>query len=315
MRTLARATLLPALVAAAAACGGDERAPAEIPEAVQRAFDASCVEGCHDAATREEGLILAASHSARIVGGASWQSDLPLVRVGDLGGSYMAIKLLPDAQLPAGAMRFESRMPRGGIEPDDIANVNTILAWIAGYGPSGTGGSEGPEDTGPTGTDATAGDPSAGSGDATGTSTTSTDPTDPDPTSNTGNPPAAPACSVETVTQGAVTDPLDKGDAAGQIPTSIGVILEERCGCHTLADRTLNVEYPGLLAPADSLWLDHADLARPLDGTTLGEVMEEEVLVTQGMPPGSCPTIPADDLALLETWFLAGRPDGAAFMP
>lgn len=312
MRPLAQTTLLPALVWAAAACGGDDPAPAEIPEQVQRAFDASCVEGCHDAATREEGLILEAGHSARIVGGASWQSDLPLVRVGDLAGSYMAIKLLPDAQLPAGAMRFESRMPRGGIEPDDIANVNTILAWIAGYGPEGPEGTDGME---PTSTDATAGDPTAGSGDATGTSTTGTDPTDPDPTIDTGNTPVDPACSVETVTQGAVTDPLDKGDAAGQIPTSIGVILEERCGCHTLADRTLNVEYPGLLAPADSLWLDHADLARPLDGTTLGEVMEEEVLVTQGMPPGSCPTIPQDDLALLETWFLAGRPDGAAFMP
>lgn len=310
MRSPAPRTLLLGLAWAAVACG-DEPPPAEIPAAVQRAFDASCVDGCHDASTREEGLILEASHSARIVGGPSWQSDLPLVRPGDLDGSYLAIKLLPDDQLPAGAMRFEARMPRDGLEPDDVEHVNTILAWIAGYGPSDTGGSDSGE---PTSTGATASEPTAGTGDAS-TSTTSSDPTDPGPTTNTGGGPTSPACSVETVTEGVVSDPLDKGDAAGMIPTSVGVVLEERCGCHTLADRTLNTEYPGLLAPADTLWLDHGDLARPVGGTTLGELMEEAVLVTLGMPPGSCPVIPADDLALLETWFLAGRPDGADFMP
>jgi hypothetical protein len=309
MRPLAPCTLLVALGWSAAACRDDDARPAEIPAQVQRAFDTSCVaEGCHDAATRAEGLILEAGHSARIVGGASWQSDLPLVTVGDVGRSYLAIKLLPDDQLPEGAVRFKSPMPRDGVEPDDIEPVNTILTWIAGRGPSG-GGSEGGDTTGAE----TTGGLTTGPGDDTGTSTTG--PTNPDPTSNTGGGPTIPACSVDAVTQGAVTDPLDKGSAAGQFPTSIGVILEERCGCHTLADRTLNTAFPGLLAPASTLWLDHPDLARPVQGTTLGVLIEEAVLVTQGMPPGSCPVIPAADLALLETWFFAGRPDGAGFMP
>jgi hypothetical protein len=244
----------------------------------------------------------------RIVGGASMQSELPLVTLGDLDRSYLAIKLLPDAQLPAGAVRQQDRMPQDGLEPDDVEHVNAILAWIAGYGPSG---SEGGELTS-TGTGTTAAGSSGGTGDdGSGSSTTGSDPTDPGPTTNTGGGPSHPACSVETVTGGVVSDPLDKGDEAGKIPLVVGTILEERCGCHTLADRTLNVEFPALLPPEETLLLDYGDLSRSIGSTTLGELMEEAVLVTLSMPPGSCPAIPEDDRAVLEQWFLDGRPDGA----
>lgn len=297
------------LVAATAVVGcADDPEPAEIPEAVQRAFDASCVaDGCHDAASRAEGLSLAAGDSHRIVGKDSWQSELPLVTLGDLGQSYLAIKLLPDAQLPVGAVRFEDRMPKDGPAPEDVEQVNVILAWIAGYGPSGSEGSEGGALTS-TGT--TASGSSGGTGDASGSGTTGSDPTDSGPTTNTGGGTTHPACSVETVTNGAVSDPLDKGDAAGKIPLMVGVVLEERCGCHTLADSGLNVEYPALMPPPETLWLDYGDLSRSVGGTTLGELMEEAVFVTLSMPPGSCPAIPDDDRALLEQWFLDGRPDG-----
>jgi hypothetical protein len=120
---------------------------------------------------------------------------------------------------------------------------------------------------------------------------------------------------VEEVTDGVVTDPLDKGDVAGKIPSLVGVVLEERCGCHTLADRTLNTAFPKLLAPADTLLLDYGDLAQPVGGSTLGAQMQAEVLEVMSMPPGSCPPIPVDDLAMLEKWFLDGRPDGAEFVP
>lgn len=302
-----RPSLCCMLVVAAAAVVGcaDEPEPAEIPEAVQRAFDASCVaDGCHDAASRAEGLSLAAGDSHRIVGKDSWQSELPLVTLGDLGQSYLAIKLLPDDQLPVGAVRFEDRMPKDGPEPDDVEPVNVILAWIAGYGPSGSEGGA------LTSTGTTASGSSGGTGDASGSGTTGSDPTDSGPTTNTGGGTTHPACSVETVTDGAVSDPLDKGDAAGKIPLMVGVVLEERCGCHTLADPGLNVEYPALEPPAETLWLDYGDLSRSVGGTTLGELMEEAVFVTLSMPPGSCPAIPDDDRALLEQWFLDGRPDG-----
>lgn len=293
----------------------DEPAPpAEIPEAVQRAFEASCIaDACHDATSRAAGLSLEAADSPGIVGGSSSQSPLPLVTVGDLDRSYMAIKLLPDAQLPAGAERFEERMPLDGLEPDDVEHVNTILAWIAGFGPTGTGdGDSTAAGTTADPTDASGNATTAGSGSGTtGDPTT----TDPGPTSNSGGGPTSPACSVEEVTEGVVADPLDKGDGAGQIPLLVGVVLEERCGCHTLADRTLNTKFPALLAPAGTLLLDYADLSLPLDGTTLGAVMEDEIFTVMSMPPGSCPSIPADDLAVLEKWFTDGMPDGASFVP
>lgn len=289
----------------ATACA-DEPAPFEVPAEVQRAFDASCVlDGCHDATSRAEGLSLAAGDVHRLGTKQAWQSDLPLVTLGELGQSYLAIKLLPDEQLPAGAERFESRMPKDGVEPEDLEHVNVILAWIAGYGPSASEGGE------LTSSGATTSGSSGGTADGSGSDTAGSDTTDPTgPPSTTGGTPTHPACSVETVTDGAVSDPLDKGDAAGKIPLMVGVVLEERCGCHTLADSALNVEYPALTPPPETLWLDYGDLSRPVDGTTLGELMEEAVLVTLSMPPGSCPTIPADDRALLEQWFLDGRPDG-----
>lgn len=301
---------------AATACAPDEPGPpAEIPEAVQRAFEGSCVaEGCHDASSRAAGLSLEAADSPGIVGGASSQSPLPLVTVGALDRSYMAVKLLPDAQLPAGTERFEDRMPADGIEDDDVEHVNTILAWIAGYGPAGSDSGEPTAGTASEGATQGSGEGTT-QGSATGDDTT----TAPDPTQgsndDSGGGPTSPACSVDEVTEGVVTDPLDKGDEAGKIPQAVGVVLEERCGCHTLADRTLNTKYPALLAPAGSLLLDYADLGQPLDGTTLGAVMDDEIFVVMSMPPGSCPSIPADDLALLQKWFLDGLPDGAEFVP
>lgn len=300
-----------ALVVPACAPESDP-APVEIPAAVQRAFDARCVtDGCHDATTRAGGLSLDALDSPRIVGGASAQSPLPLVRIGDLGGSYLAIKLLPDDQLPAGAVRFEDRMPRDGVEAEDVDDVNTILAWIAGFGPSASDGGE----LTTTSSGTAEGSGSGASGDGDSTTTTGQDPSGPGPTTNSGGGPTLPGCHVEEVTEGAVADPLDKGDVAGKIPQLVGVVIEERCGCHTLADRTLNTKFPALLAPANTLLLAYDDLSRPIGGSTLGARMQSSVFGAMSMPPGSCPSIPADDLAVLEKWFLDGRPDGADFEP
>lgn len=100
-----RAPLLVVLLGLGAlACPSSDESsppPAPIPDAVQRAFEGGCMhEGCHDAASAAAGLSLDSADSQAIVGGPSTQSDLPLVVVGDLAGSYMAIKLLPDDQLP-----------------------------------------------------------------------------------------------------------------------------------------------------------------------------------------------------------------------
>ncbi|MEM9454806.1 MAG: hypothetical protein AAGF11_11550 [Myxococcota bacterium] len=311
-----RAPLLVALLGMSAlACpssDGSSPPPASIPSEVQRAFEGSCMhEGCHDATSAAAGLSLDAADSLAIVGGPSTQSDLALVVVGDLAGSYMAIKLLPDNQLPPGAIRHEERMPPSDLQSGDAERINTILSWIAGFGPSGTDG----ETQAGGGTDGTSGTNGASSGAAdegstsgtTGSEPTST--TDPGPTTNSGGGPADPACSVEEVTEGVVSDPLDKGDAAGQIPSLVGIVLEERCGCHTLADRELNTKFPALLAPGGTLFLDYGDVSG------LGASLEDAIFGTMSMPPGSCPSIPMDDRAVLAKWFMDGLPDGASFEP
>ena len=309
-----RAPLLVVLLGLGAlACPSSDESslpPAPIPDAVQRAFEGGCMhEGCHDAASAAAGLSLDAADSQAIVGGPSTQSDLPLVVVGDLAGSYMAIKLLPDDQLPPGAIRHQDRMPPSGLQSGDAERINTILSWIAGFGPSGTGGDTqaGPgTDGGTTGASSGAADDGSTSG-----TTGSSDPTDtdPGPTTNSGGGPSNPACSVEEVTEGVVSDPLDKGDAAGQIPSLVGIVLEERCGCHTLADRELNTKFPALLAPGGTLFLDYGDVSG------LGASLEDAIFGTMSMPPGSCPSIPADDQAVLAKWFMDGLPDGASFEP
>lgn len=290
---------------ACSAGDGSEPAPAPIPAAVQRAFEGSCMnQGCHEATSAAAGLSLDAADSQAIVGGPSSQSDLPLVVVGDLAGSYMAIKLLPDAQLPPGAVRHEERMPLSGVETDDVERINTILSWIAGLEPAGTDDGAGPT-SGLTGDDS--GTP--GEGSTSGTTGGDDDPTSAGPTTNSGGGPTNPVCSVVEVTEGVVSDPLDKGDGAGQIPSLVGVVLEERCGCHTLADRELNTKFPALLAPGGSLWLDYGDV------TAQGADLEDAIFGAMNMPPGSCPAIPADDRAVLDKWFADGLPDGASFEP
>ena len=118
-----------------------------VPAVVVQAFAESCAGGgCHDAATRAGGLSLAESDLAAIIGGPS-TSGLPMVEIGDIANSYLAIKMLPDDVISAqGLMRSGGRMPPTA----DFTNPNnqTILAWVAG--------AEFPEDGG--GTDTTGAD-------------------------------------------------------------------------------------------------------------------------------------------------------------
>jgi hypothetical protein len=119
-----------------------------VPAVVVQAFAESCAGGgCHDAATRAGGLSLAESDLAAVIGGPS-SSGLPMVEIGDIANSYLAIKMLPDDVISAqGLMRSGGRMPPTG----DFTNPNnqTILAWIAGaeFPDDGGTGSTGGTDT------------------------------------------------------------------------------------------------------------------------------------------------------------------------
>lgn len=103
--------------------------PMFIPGDVQLAFDNQCVgAGCHDAASNAGMLSLEDGDSLAVLTQTSTTGE-PLVVIGDVMGSYMAIKMLPPYLLPEGA-RVGSRMPFGR-DPGHPDNA-VILGWIAG---------------------------------------------------------------------------------------------------------------------------------------------------------------------------------------
>lgn len=138
------------LLALAPGCGGLTALETDggggggsVPPAVREAFAESCAgAGCHDGATRAGGLSLADADLDGIVGAPS-SGTVPMVTLGDVHQSYLAIKMLPDNVLSEnGLMRTGGRMPITG----DFQNPNnaTILAWVAGAefpGDTGTSGS------------------------------------------------------------------------------------------------------------------------------------------------------------------------------
>ena len=103
----------------------------QIPPAVQAAFNSGCAtsSACHRGSSPAGGLSLETGASDSIIEGKTPNSGLPLVRIGDLYGSYMALKLLPPSARPAGVAVAGEQMPDGISRPTE---VSTILAWIAG---------------------------------------------------------------------------------------------------------------------------------------------------------------------------------------
>ena len=130
---------------------------------------------------------------------------------------------------------------------------------------------------------------------------------------STGGLPEGPSCSVQVVTHGVLTDPVLKGEEPGLIPTVVGDVLEDYCGCHTLESNQQNVELPFQRPPSGSLFLRYEDFGRPYKNTTLGAASASEVRGYR-MPTGSCP-FPDSAADLLVQWFDDGMPDGATFEP
>lgn len=109
----------------------------DVPVRVQQAFADSCGGNqCHgEGSSPAAGLVLVGDGLASTLARASRQNpSLPLVEIGNVGGSYLAIKMLPDDALARyGVEREEARMPDvTSPSPEDLDNVAIILAWIAG---------------------------------------------------------------------------------------------------------------------------------------------------------------------------------------
>lgn len=101
-----------------------------VPVDVEDAFEAACaVSGCHSGSAPTGGLSLERGQIANLIGGSSGSSDLPLVEIGNIDGSYLALKMLPAEQRPAQVDVAGEQMPLGG----GSATANAIiLAWVAG---------------------------------------------------------------------------------------------------------------------------------------------------------------------------------------
>jgi hypothetical protein len=118
----------------------------EVPPEVQAAFDGSCAfPGCHGGGSPAGGLSLEEGQSDAAIGGGTSNSTLPLIEIGNIDGSYLAQKMLPEESRADGVSISGGQMPPGG---GDTTNVAIILAWIAGANVDGAGSSGEDESTG-----------------------------------------------------------------------------------------------------------------------------------------------------------------------
>jgi hypothetical protein len=252
----------------------------EVPDEVQRIFTESCaVPSCHSG---DQTPNLTAGQAASIIGQTATQVSLPLVEIGNVSGSYLAIKIQPD--LPDSIMRGGDLMPQ---PPEELSEADRalLLGWIAGAELACEGGAG---DTGGTGT----------SGSETG--------------STTG--PTTYDCSIEGLVPGAA-DPIDAGMDAGQIPPDIAEALADNCGCHFVD----GFEMPPTDYPFDDLNMETLDgFTAMLDNgkilreSAIERLAEDSVLP---MPPVGCEEISQAQRDLLLSWLEAGVPDGATWMP
>ena len=267
---------------------------AGIPDEVQRVFDERCnTAGCHDAA-RAGGLELTADAAPEIIGGGSVQSSLPLVDLGNVQGSYLAIKLLPDSELLQGAP-----MPLGASLDDAAVAIDSaiILGWIAGA--SLPGGGDGADTEGAE----TTGDGMESSGD--GMETTGSD---------------VALCSLEVIAPGEA-NPFDIGMDAGQIPPDVGAALTANCGCHEV-DSGAVIEgappYGGQVSFSTIAELQADYMGRPVYEVVQERLESEDF---SQMPPnyycdlGDGTPITAEDQMLLIEWLMAGAPDAPSWNP
>jgi hypothetical protein len=142
MHRLLRAVVLgvPFALATSTGCGVeilDDQNGGQVPFAVEAAFERSCLgAGCHSSAQPAAGLSLEGAALQALVGASSSQRpELPLVAIGDVAGSYLAIKVLSDDGLASyGVSRAAgtSRMPLSGLSEQALEDVALILGWIAG---------------------------------------------------------------------------------------------------------------------------------------------------------------------------------------
>lgn len=116
--------------------GGGGGRQEDVPEQVIAAFERSCVPGCHDSSQRLASLSLERGALGGVLeANSTLDSTLPLVKIGDLEGSMLAIKVMdPETLALYGIDRPGGQMPAADLAGPDasLEDSAVILAWIAG---------------------------------------------------------------------------------------------------------------------------------------------------------------------------------------
>ncbi|MEM6992120.1 MAG: hypothetical protein AAF721_16540 [Myxococcota bacterium] len=259
-----------------------------MPPHVADAFERACGSAACHGGTQTPALTAAAAPD--IIGGSSAAGGLPFVELGNLQGSYIAIKMLPDALLDDPGARVGGLMPVPGTEVDP-ADISIILGWIAGtVPPAGDGG-------------ATDGMTDGGMTDDAADDTTGGGPTQ--------------ACGIGDLAPG-VDSPVVMGDEADVIPTEIGMIIENNCGCHLAAAEELIMGAPQAPAPApDGVGTDFTTLAG-IRANVENVATRINDTASAMPPPYYCEirdvqSLTQADFDALSMWLADGAPDGATW--
>ncbi|MCX4247223.1 hypothetical protein [Paraliomyxa miuraensis] len=123
-------------------------------------------------------------------------------------------------------------------------------------------------------------------------------------------------CSIEALAPG-FDSPVVAGDGAEVLPPSIGLVLENNCGCHYLDPEQVDPEVPTYFgAMPMATWQDfHSTFM----GTVVHERVRQRAVVELSMPPPfycdalDFGSLSAEDYALLGAWLEASAPDAAAW--
>ncbi|MEM6296429.1 MAG: hypothetical protein AAGA54_34500 [Myxococcota bacterium] len=271
---------------------GDGGSDSAVPAAVQQRLTNSCaIPGCHVAGVVAPDLSEAS--------GGAWVTQTggggPYITFGDVGNSYLITKMFPSP--PAGS---QMPLPPGELSAEDLA---VITGWVAGVEfPEGETTATSGASTDPTGDDADTGDDD-GAGE-----------------SSTGE--AAPVlCSLEAI-DATATNPIDAGDEAGKIPSSIGSALERNCGCHYVTSAAPPyVPFSGgtQLQTLANFTNTYAGANGQYTGNPAWQAVQDRVVNQKNMPMAQCETdegisMTEADLALFTAWFEQEAPDGATFV-
>lgn len=126
-----------------------------------------------------------------------------------------------------------------------------------------------------------------------------------------------PTCSLQLIAP-RVASPVVMGDRADLLPTEIGILVENYCGCHLVEDNAQLVEFTPPYT-GSMRFSTLAEFHAPFQGQPTYIEIERRSISNLNMPPVyHCDTLefgswPAGDFETFSAWLAADAPDGASW--